>query len=111
MAGVLAAAAEGEMAVERCGDTSMTSCFGQGPGAVPGAVSLDRFGDQVVPSSSAKCDLCPVFIFNAPAVQDVAAPWARLEQVASGLNTRIHALHARETMAFWRFAHGPPKEA
>ena len=56
VAGVLAAATEGESAVERRGVAGMVKCAGQGPVTV----ALVRFGNRLVLSRPAKC----VFVWS-----------------------------------------------
>lgn len=106
MACVLAAATEGESAVERHGVTGMVKCSGPRPVTV----ALVRFGNRRVLSRPAQCVFCPVRLFNALAVPILSAPWARPDHFGYRPSTRIQTLHAGEAMDVARSACSPRKE-
>lgn len=106
-AGVLAAAAEGKMAVEQSGSVTMVICSGQGPVTV----TFDSSGNPVAPSDPAKCEFCPACIFNCVAMQSLSTSWERPERLAFQLTPRIPAVQYSGPTALWRYARGPPNEA
>ncbi|MRU15764.1 hypothetical protein FDP25_10035 [Roseovarius sp. A21] len=107
LAGVLAAVAEGKMAADQRGVTTMVICAGEGPATV----AFDSSGNPVAPSDPAKCEFCPACIFNCVAMQSLSTSWERPERLAFQLTPRIPAVQYSGPTALWRYARGPPNEA